>query len=45
MSIKGYIDELNSLHQEIKHNNTRNRELKKRAKAIEFHITDYLHLD
>ena len=42
MSIKGYIDELNSLHQEIKHNNARNRELKKRVKSIESHITEYL---
>ena len=44
MSIKGYIDELNSLHQEIKYNNARNRDLKKRVKTIEIHITEYLQI-
>lgn len=42
MSIKASVDELNRLNTEIKHNNTKNRLLRKRAKELESNITDYL---
>ena len=42
MSIKSYVDELQSVQSEIKRNNVRNRFLRKRAKELEFNITEYL---
>lgn len=42
MSIKSYVDELQSVHREIKLNNVRNRFLRQRAKELEFNITEYL---
>ena len=42
MSIKPYLHELESLRTEIKRNNKRNSELRKRINQIEMHITSYL---
>ena len=42
MSIKPYLGELESLRMEIKRNNKRNGELRKRINQIEMHITSYL---
>ena len=42
MSIKGYVDELEQIQSEIKRNNTRNRVLRQRAKALEANISEYL---
>ena len=41
-SIKGYIQELEGLKNEIKRNNLRNRELNKRVKIIEESIKNFL---
>ena len=43
MSIKSYVDELNNLNVEIKHNNAKNRMLRKRVKELETNISEYLH--
>ena len=42
MSIKASVDELNHLNAEIKHNNMKNRLLRKRAKELETNISSYL---
>lgn len=42
MSIKGYVDELNMLNEEIKRNNMRNRKLRARVKELESNIAAYL---
>ena len=42
MSIKGYVDELNMLNDEIKRNNMRNRKLRARVKELESNIAAYL---
>ena len=42
MSIKGYVDELNMLNEEIKRNNMRNRKLRARVKELESNIASYL---
>ena len=42
MSIKGTVLELENLQAEIKRNNLRNRELRKRSKVLHDEITDYL---
>lgn len=42
MSIKGYVDELEQIQVEIKHNNARNKILRQRAKELEMNIADYL---
>ena len=42
MSIKGYVDELNMLNQEIKRNNMKNRKLRERVKELETNIAAYL---
>jgi len=42
MSIKASVDELNHINIEIKHNNDKNRLLRKRSKELEANITDYL---
>ena len=42
MSIKLYIDELNRVRTEIKLNNTKNKELRKRITELELNISDYL---
>ena len=42
MSIKGYVEELNNLNEEIKRNNTLNKNLKTRVKELELNIADYL---
>ena len=44
MSIKSCVDELKSLNVEIKRNNFRNKELKKRVKDLENSITTYLNI-
>ena len=42
MSIRSYVEELNTIQKEIKVNNTRNRFLRKRMKQLELNITEYL---
>lgn len=42
MSIKGYVEELNSVNIEIKNNNIKNKTLRKRAKELENNISEYL---
>jgi hypothetical protein len=42
MSIKGYVDELNMLNEEIKRNNMRNKKLRTRVKELESNIAAYL---
>jgi len=42
MSIKSYVDELEQIQTEIKHNNLRNRGLRQRAKELEANISLYL---
>jgi len=42
MSIKGYVDELNLLNEEIKRNNMRNKKLRERIKQLESNIAAYL---
>lgn len=42
MSIKSYVDELGRLNAEIKHNNIRNKDLRKRVSELELNITEYL---
>jgi hypothetical protein len=42
MSIKGYVDELEQVQNEIKHNNARNKILRQRVKELQDNITGYL---
>jgi hypothetical protein len=42
MSIKSYLNELETIKLEIKNNNKRNKILKNRVKIIESNISDYL---
>lgn len=42
MSIRSYVDELNSIKNEINRNNETNKKLRVRKKDLEFKITDYL---
>jgi hypothetical protein len=44
MSIKMSVEELKSLNSEIRLNNIRNKELRKRVKELENSITTYLHI-
>lgn len=43
MSIKNYVDELESINLEIKRNNMRNKQLRTRAKELEKNISEYLY--
>lgn len=42
MSIKNYIDEMTKIKTEIRQNNARNKDLRKRIAELEVNITEYL---
>jgi hypothetical protein len=42
MSIRAYVDELDTINKEISANNARNRNLRRRLKEVERNITEYL---
>ena len=42
MSIKAYVEELDQIQSEIKHNNNRNKLLRVRVKELESDISEYL---
>jgi cell division septum initiation protein DivIVA len=42
MSVRQYLDEIDAIRNEIKRNNQRNSELRKRYKVLEEQIKDYL---
>ena len=44
MSIRAYVEELDTINREISANNARNRSLRKRLKEVEKNITDYLNI-
>ena len=42
MTIKDYVEELEQIQSEIKRNNIRNSQLRKRVKELEASISEYL---
>lgn len=42
MSIRAYVDELDTINKEIRANNARNRLLRRRLREVESNITNYL---